>query len=109
LTTISDVDALTLLLTVEGLLFAALGITAAIAAPNAGRSSNLPVSPGLLVGCVSGAVSGVGVAILCVWCAVFTGGDYGGFVRLMVAAAVMLATLMQTVVGATVFYGTVKR
>lgn len=105
----SDVDALTMLLTVEGLLFAAFGIVMGVAAPGVGGGQNLPINPRMLLLILAAGLVGVGACVGGVWFDAFVGGDYVGMGRVFVAGGVLLATAVQTVVGAVVLVGAVKR
>ena len=96
---LSNGDLLTLLLSVEGFMFAAITLAVTLNAPDPKRQRKYPKLKveALLLGAV-GTLSFVGVGALSAWSLIFTGGAYRGHAEAVGALALLLGVVAQPVI-----------
>ena len=96
---LSDGDALMTLLTVQGLLLAALGLLASLGTTTDPNLSNLRVYSGRIIWWVGLALLFTGVGAAAAWASVFTGGQFEGVLRAVEAGGIAVASPAVTWVG----------
>lgn len=97
--TVSHGDTLSLLLSVEGFMFAAISLAVTLGAPDQRRQPKFPkLKPEkLLLGAVA-SLSLVAVGALASWVLLFTGGSYRGLAVALEAGALLVGILAQPVI-----------
>ena len=96
MTDFSDANALSSLLTVESLLFAALALTGSLSAPSAGVR-NLALKPKTLGYIVAGFISAVAFGALMAWTKIFLEPGSCDFRRNVIAFVLLIAIVGQPV------------
>jgi len=106
-TELSQGAALASLLGTEGFLLAAIGLALRIAEPQqAGRRKRPWIGPPLRMAKASAWVmAAVAVGGFSAWCSIFVGGSWDGLARAVTGAALLVAVLLQPVLGLALAYG----
>lgn len=106
----TDAQALSTLLAVEGFLLAAISLSISLSAPNQARPMSFgwlkPAHMARVAACI---LVFVALGALAAWSSIFTGGSFGGFTRLLVAAALLVALVAQPLLALGLAFGAKRR
>lgn len=91
-------DALGMLLSVEGFLFAAIALSATLAEPNKDLPPRHPrLKPELILMGAAWSLVAIGLGAGVAWSGVYVGGSYQGFMRLLEGTFILIAVVAQPV------------
>lgn len=103
---LTDAQALSTLLVVEGFLLAAISLAITLDAPNQVRPRSFRViKPTHIVRGAACVLVVLAIGAVSAWCQIFTGGEFEGFTRAVIAGALLLAVVVQPVIAVLLAFG----
>ncbi|MDF2146759.1 hypothetical protein [Knoellia sp. p5-6-4] len=99
------VQALPVLLTVEGFLLAVISLAVTLGTPGRRRPAGTPIPPSAIAWCAAGLAIVVAVGALSAWLGMYTGDTWLPFPQLVIAASLLLAVVAQPVIAVLMAMG----